>query len=299
MAGVSPAAGAMGPAAIIGLGISVLLVRCGLLMPSFIDAQDRPQTRPDDKPSQRGTGASPAQSRKNKHGKKRGDDRTACPAAEPVHRGSSAAWAALLPIRIVLGTFWAVAFGSVLSSRSQITAAAISKEHGVNPRKEILREVLFLCPALGLAAAAYLLVTKVGAVGRAWGMLTDPHAGYPLVTAHVNAFLGAVYGYLIGGLWVWGTRILGTLAFNKEAMGLGDAHLMAAVGAVTGWMVPTLAFFVAPVFGLLWALYLRLTRGQRELPYGPWLAVATLAVMLFYDRFHEVLRIYMDLLTRA
>ena len=49
--------------------------------------------------------------------------------------------------------------------------------------------------------------------------------------------------YLVGGGVVWLVRIAGSLAFGKEAMGLGDVHLMAGVGACLGWIDPTLAVF--------------------------------------------------------
>ena len=94
------------------------------------------------------------------------------------------------------------------------------------------------------------------------------------------------------GAWVWGVRIFGTLGFGKEAMGLGDVHLMAAAGAVTGWIVPSIAFFIAPILGLIWALYLWARRNQRELPYGPWLAAATLVTLLSYDAFVSLLKPY-------
>ena len=80
---------------------------------------------------------------------------------------------------------------------------------------------------------------------------------------------------------------LGTLGFGVEAMGLGDVHLMGAVGAVLGWLDPILIFFIAPFSGLAWAagnaLWHRFKGGRRrELPYGPHLAVATLVVLLGY-----------------
>ncbi len=177
------------------------------------------------------------------------------------------------------------------SVRISPVAIAVTSQDGVNPRKEILREVLFLVPALALAATAYVLVAKVPAISNAWAALSERGR----FARHFNSFLAALFGYLIGGLWIWGTRILGTLGFGKEAMGLGDVHLLAAVGAVTGWIVPSIAFFVAPLFGLLWALYLWLARNQRELPYGPWLAVAALVVMLFYDAFANFFRPYAEL----
>ena len=177
-------------------------------------------------------------------------------------------------------------------------SVAFTKAHGINPRKEVLREVLFLAPAFILAVAAYYLVTGVPAIRDAWLAVTSqpasPAAG--IAAHHIGGLTAALFGYLIGGLWIWGTRILGTLAFGKEAMGLGDVHIMAAVGAVAGWMAPSIAFFVAPVFGLIWALYLWLRRNQRELPYGPWLAAASVAVMVFHDKLAGFLEFYMELL---
>jgi leader peptidase (prepilin peptidase)/N-methyltransferase len=163
----------------------------------------------------------------------------------------------------------------------QITAVAIGREHGVNPRLEILWEVLFLAPALALAAGAYLLVGGGGWASEWWLGLSGQGGG--AFAAHFRGLQASLWGYLVGGLWIWGMRILGTLAFGREAMGLGDLHILAAVGAVTGWIVPTMAFFVAPFFALLWALRLWLSRKQRELPYGPWLAAATLVMIVFYD----------------
>ena len=176
-------------------------------------------------------------------------------------------------------------------AKAGATAVAITKACGVDPRKEILREVLFLGPAIILAFVAFGLVTQVESIGAAWANLTADGFG-----RHFGAFQAALFGYLVGGAWVWGIRILGTLAFGKEAMGLGDVHILAAVGAVCGWIVPSIAFFVAPVFGLLWALHLLLTRRQRELPYGPWLAVATGMVILFYDAIANVLQPYAETL---
>ena len=102
------------------------------------------------------------------------------------------------------------------------------------------------------------------------------------------ALAGSLLGLVVGGGLIWGIRIGGSLAFGKEAMGLGDVHLMAGVGAVVGWIDPTVAFFIAPFFALSWValsmLYIALHRGAnrtpRALPFGPHLAVATLFVVL-------------------
>ena len=73
------------------------------------------------------------------------------------------------------------------------------------------------------------------------------------------------------------------MAFGKEAMGLGDVHLMAAVGAVLGWEMPVVAFFLAPFLGLGIAAARWLVRREHEIWYGPFLSLATLVVMMAYD----------------
>ncbi len=145
-------------------------------------------------------------------------------------------------------------------------------------RREMFKEALFLAiPFVGMILG-YLFIPWEG-------------DGGPLV---LRAVAGVVLGYLVGGGAIWLTRILGTFSFNKEAMGLGDVHLLAAVGAVLGPMDPLFVFFIAPFFGLAAALICfglsRIYRGRAKvIPYGPYLAGATLVVMLFRDPIVEAL----------
>ena len=141
-------------------------------------------------------------------------------------------------------------------------------------RAEIRHEMLFLLPPLALAGLLAAAVMGVEPVGRAWRSLLSAH--------WLSGLLGSLFGALVGGFVVWLTRILGTLAFGREAMGMGDVHLMAAVGAVIGAGASTVAFFLAPFFGLVLAVYLLVTGTKRELPYGPYLSLGTAFVMLFY-----------------
>jgi leader peptidase (prepilin peptidase)/N-methyltransferase len=141
-------------------------------------------------------------------------------------------------------------------------------------RREISKEMLFLLPALFLGFVAVFLVWRVPSIGHAWEQIV----GY----RWVSAALGSVLGGLVGGFVVWLTRILGTLGFGREAMGLGDVHLMVGVGAVIGAGPAVVAFFLAPAFGLAVALYLILTGTRREIPYGPYLSLASAAVVLVY-----------------
>jgi leader peptidase (prepilin peptidase)/N-methyltransferase len=73
-------------------------------------------------------------------------------------------------------------------------------------------------------------------------------------------------------------------------MGLGDVHLMFGVGAIIGAGASTVAFFLAPFFGIAVAIYMVATGTRRELPYGPYLSLATAFVLLFYCDIADYLR---------
>jgi leader peptidase (prepilin peptidase)/N-methyltransferase len=149
-------------------------------------------------------------------------------------------------------------------------------------RGEIYKEILFLMPPL-LGSLVWVIVTqKVPALREAWRGALQYH--------WVTGLLGAVLGALVGGLVVWLARILGTLAFGRVAMGLGDVHLMFGVGALVGAGPAVVAFFVAPFMGILVGLWMLISRKRHELPYGPYLSLATAVVVLFYCPIAEYLR---------
>jgi leader peptidase (prepilin peptidase)/N-methyltransferase len=147
-------------------------------------------------------------------------------------------------------------------------------EHTFNDRFEILKEVIFLLPVIIGGIIGFRLVQSP-AISAKW----DTFYNIPAMAG----IIGALGGYLAGCAVVWATRIFGTLAFGKEAMGLGDVHLMGAAGAVIGakWII--LAFFVAPFFGIAWALYQAIFKKMHQIPYGPFLSLAVFAVIICQD----------------
>ena len=152
-----------------------------------------------------------------------------------------------------------------------------SFEEGLfNHRLEALKELMFVLPIVVFSAVAYFLVQRTS--------IHDSCADFVAIP-WVSNLAGSLWGYLIGAAVVWATRIFGTLGFGKEAMGMGDVHLMAAVGAVIGATSVTLAFFIAPFFGLAWAISQMFFKKTREIPYGPFLSIATILVMIYHDAF--------------
>lgn len=134
-------------------------------------------------------------------------------------------------------------------------------------RREMMKEMLFLTPCVGLAWLCGELAERMFAGQSA-----------PL---WLLVLAGTLMGALIGGGVVWGIRIVGSAAFGKEAMGLGDVHLMAGVGACLGWVDAALAVPLAAVVALYFVVVSMVANrpAGRALPFGPYLAVATVLVM--------------------
>lgn len=95
--------------------------------------------------------------------------------------------------------------------------------------------------------------------------------------------LSSLVGIAAGGGIVWAVRIIGREVLNQEAMGFGDVTLMCMTGAFLGWQSCLIVFFLAPfaalVVGLLRYFFLR----DREIPYGPFLCMAALGVIIYWD----------------
>lgn len=262
---VDPATGAMALGAGVGLVAALVLLRYGYIQRSFLDAEDKPA------PAEETRGREEKETRKRGDAQTRRQDKAKKNARDGGDTGKEKTKG---------------------RKKAEPTSVGFTKANGVNPRREILRELTFLAPAIVLGIVAWVLVTRVPAIRQAWGALTGPGGG-PFAE-HFSAAQAAIFGYLVGGAWIWGFRIAGTLAFGREAMGLGDVHILAAVGAVCGWIVPSVAFFLAAFLALAWALTIFFLRRQRELPYGPWLAGGALLTVLFYDKLMDLLRPYAE-----
>lgn len=113
-----------------------------------------------------------------------------------------------------------------------------------------------------------------------------------------DAAIGAAVGFLL----FWGLEWLGESVFKKEALGGGDKYLLALLGAFLGWQAIVGVIFLASLQGALIGSALLLVRGRAgpaapapaqdgeeddgwtpgatSLPFGPWLALAGLEVLL-------------------
>ena len=159
--------------------------------------------------------------------------------------------------------------------------AEAESEHSLNHRLEACREIIFLLPIIICSVAAYCIISRIVSI--------EARNNFPAQHPAIAGLLGSLWGYFVGCGIVWGIRILGTLGFGKEAMGLGDVHLMGAAGAVIGPLYVVIAFFVAPFFGLTWAGFQMFFKKIRQIPYGPFLSLGIFVVIILHDWIRDYL----------
>ena len=93
---------------------------------------------------------------------------------------------------------------------------------------------------------------------------------------------GLVFGF--GLLWL--VRWIGSKAFKREAMGMGDVFLMGAVGALFGPVAVLVTLILSSVFGSIVGVALILLSktklgGFTPIPYGPYICMGCLAWMFY------------------
>ncbi|MDR2171239.1 MAG: A24 family peptidase [Planctomycetaceae bacterium] len=88
---------------------------------------------------------------------------------------------------------------------------------------------------------------------------------------------------LVAGMWlIWSVRLVAGFVLGVEAMGFGDVVLLGMIGVFVGWQSCVVIFFLAPFAGIVPSLIgLMLGRG-RMIPYGPFLSIATLFLIIFW-----------------
>ena len=120
-----------------------------------------------------------------------------------------------------------------------------------------------------------ILVSMVAIPVLSYASLDDP-AG-----AIVGAALGAIgfAGFLLVILLAW------ELIMRKEGMGMGDVKLAVLLGLWIGWLNPLLcliALIASSVIGLVVGIVILAVRKEsRPFPFGPWLALGSIVVILF------------------
>jgi len=97
--------------------------------------------------------------------------------------------------------------------------------------------------------------------------------GFPgLGISIIEGIIAFVIMYLI--------KKMGDFLFKKESMGGGDIKLMFTFGLVLGLPMTLISIFLASFIGLPVSLYILYKKKDHEIPFGPFLAIAAIVIML-------------------
>ena len=104
------------------------------------------------------------------------------------------------------------------------------------------------------------------------------------LNSHTLSLLYSFLGLIAGGGAIYLTGLLGDFIFKKESMGGGDVKLLAMIGAFIGWKMTLLTFFIAPLFGAMVGIMLKIKKNVSTIPYGPFLSLGAIISIIWGER---------------
>lgn len=176
------------------------------------------------------------------------------------------------------GAMWVCAF--LLAATTATLAASLHSGSG------------FYTAAACTAAAMGLLLTCIDArCGLLPDALTLPLLWAGLMVSwlgHGAPLHDAVAGAVLGYALPYSLMLVFRAATGRQAFGLGDAKLLAAIGAWSGWRPLPLILLVACLMGIVWAMcHQKSLRPRGAYPFGPSLAAAAACVLLAGSELHS------------
>ena len=129
----------------------------------------------------------------------------------------------------------------------------------------------------------------------------DPNLS-PIFPNYINSLLGGIIGY--GIIWFLITFYNSVSNLNrkhnffknifrqKEGMGLGDAKLLAVIGFWFGWISIPFVIFLSSTIALIVVVPDLLKRQNKltsQIPFGPYIIIATTIFILFKEKFLNLL----------
>ena len=97
--------------------------------------------------------------------------------------------------------------------------------------------------------------------------------GYPeIMYSLLNGIAAFVFMLLL--------KLLGDFLFKRESMGGGDIKLMLIFGIMFGYVMSIFSVFLAAIIGLPVSLIILKKNKSHEIPFGPFLAIAAIIIVL-------------------
>lgn len=141
-----------------------------------------------------------------------------------------------------------------------------------------LRDVLFFCSLLAITvidAREMIIPLEITLTTFLAGLiLVFISPGLYGAPDRFTLFVELLLAAAAGGFLMWMVRIVGGWVFKREALGLGDVHLMFMLAPFLNWPRILLTILMASVIGCFGGLLTKALSKEKkvEIPFGPYLA---------------------------
>ena len=103
--------------------------------------------------------------------------------------------------------------------------------------------------------------------------------------------LSIIIFFLVMFLVMYLIRLFGNMAFKKDSMGGGDIKMMAFVSMIIGWKLSIVVVFLASFIALPLSIINMYRKNEHMLPFGPYLAIAALILVIGKIDFNMLLNL--------
>ncbi len=111
-------------------------------------------------------------------------------------------------------------------------------------------------------------------------------------TSLIHEINQSIIGGIVGYLSIWLIIFLYKTFKKIDAMGLGDAKLMAGIGLLFGWQSIPFVLFVSSILGLIFvvpSLIKKQKTMRTEIPFGPFIIVACLIYFAYGEYLYSLI----------
>ncbi len=116
----------------------------------------------------------------------------------------------------------------------------------------------------------------------------DQNLNTSIFPNYINSFCGGIFGYLI----IWSIILFYKKFRNKEAMGLGDAKLLAAIGFWFGWLSIPFVLLISSLVALIYVTPSLIKKSKNltsQIPFGPYIILGTILYLILQNKFNFLL----------
>lgn len=192
----------------------------------------------------------------------------------------------LLTALVFVLTYWQIGLSAFLPVAlvfvaSMIALIFIDSEHMILPN-------VITYPLFFLALAVRIVYPIVFGAEYFTDLQHSPMTYFQNQPAWLVSLIGAIFGGLVGGGFLWLVGEIWKKLRGVEAMGLGDVKMMFAVGALLGWRLTFLTIFLGAFSGAVIGIFVIYKQKEKDMqaqiPFGIFLGIGSILALLFGEQ---------------